>query len=78
MAKVTHYVVLGIDEGHLKIRMLAWGIKDFIDSSDPHRIMEWTGVWSLMILIEFNEDGLAPSVRRFRRKQTWELVGIDA
>ena len=79
MAKVTHYVVLGVDEGHLKIRMISWGTKAFLDSSSSshHRVMEWTAEWSLMLLVEFTDDGISPSVRRFRRKQTWELVGID-
>ena len=79
MAKVTHYVILGIDEKHLKIRMISWGSRAFLDSSSSsqHRVMEWTGAWSLMLLVEFTDDGLSPSVRRFRRKQTWELVGID-
>ena len=78
MAKVTHYVILGIDKEHIRIKMLSWGSRAFLDSSSHHRVMEWTGGgWPLVLLIEFTDDGLSPSVRRFRRKQTWELVGID-
>ena len=71
------YVVLGIDPGRIEGKRLAWDNRKFADGSGQYKVMEWTSAWPLVLLVEFREDGLSPSVSRFRRKETWEKVTAD-
>ena len=71
------YVIIGINPEHMEIKQLSWGNSPKWDSRGPvagGRIMEWLSAYTLVLVIEQGEDGLSPSIRRFRKRNTWELV----
>lgn len=69
------YLVVGINPEHLEVKQLSWSTAkpDLRGHTLGKRIMEWLSDYQMVILVE-QEEGLSPSIRRFQRKSTWELV----